>query len=281
MKDLAEKVAVVTGAASGIGQALATRFAAERMKVVLADVEAVPLARVADDLCAAGATVLAVPTDVGDAAAVDALARAAVAAFGAVHLVCNNAGVAGPGGPLWTLTEADWEWTLRVNLWGVVHGIRAFVPLLVAQGEGHVVNTASMAGLLSPQLMGPYVASKHAVVAISEVLARDLEVAASPVRVSVLCPGFVRTRIAESARNRPASLADTSSQAHAHPAAALAANMVQQAVAGGTSPDDVAEQVVAAVRDERFYVLTHPEMMGAVHHRNNDIVQGRYPRLPS
>ena len=276
MKDLADKVAVVTGAASGIGQALATRFAAERMKVVLADVEAGPLAQVADDLCAAGATVLAVPTDVGDRAAVDALARRAVEAFGAVHVICNNAGVAGPGGPLWTLTDADWEWTLRVNLWGVVHGIRAFVPLLVAQGEGHVINTASIAGLISPQLMGPYVASKHAVVAISEVLALDLEVTGSPVKVSVLCPGFVRTRIGESQRNRPAHLADTSS----HPAAALAANMVQQAVAGGTSPDDVAEQVVAAIREERFYVLTHPEMTGAVHHRNNDIVQGRYPRLP-
>jgi short-subunit dehydrogenase len=157
----------------------------------------------------------------------------------------------------------------------VIHGIRAFVPHLIAAGEGHVVNTASIAGLISPQLMGPYVASKHAVVAISEVLALDLQVTGSAVKVSVLCPAFVRTRIAESERNRPAHLAGTS----AHPAAALAAQMVQQAVAGGTSPDDVAEQVVAAIREERFYVLTHPEMTGAVHHRNNDVVKGRYPRL--
>ncbi len=182
MRELGGKVAVVTGAASGIGKSLATRFAAEGMKVVLADVEEGPLASTAAELEAAGRAVLAVPTDVTSGGAVASLRTRAIARFGAVHVVCNNAGVGGAAGPLWTLTEADWAWTLGVNLWGVVHGIRAFVPGMIAQGEGHVVNTASIAGLISPALLGPYVATKHAVVALSsrKVLARDLERGGSP-----------------------------------------------------------------------------------------------------
>jgi NAD(P)-dependent dehydrogenase (short-subunit alcohol dehydrogenase family) len=277
MKDLGGKVAVVTGAASGIGKALATRFAAYGMKVVLADVEEGPLAALESELRAQGASVLAMLTDVTNGTAVTALAARTVERFGAAHVVCNNAGVGGAGGPVWALTEADWTWTLGVNLWGVIHGMRAFVPILLAQGEGHVVNTASMAGLTSPPGMGPYVATKHAVVAISEVLARDLLVAGSQVKVSVLCPGFVRTRIAESGRNRPAHLAGA--RVPDADGGALAAE-IRALVEGGMDPATLAEHTVDAIRQDRFYILTHPETVGAVKHRLDDVLQGNYPRLP-
>jgi NAD(P)-dependent dehydrogenase (short-subunit alcohol dehydrogenase family) len=273
LKDLRDKVAVVTGAASGIGRALAGRFAAEGMKVVLADVEEAPLAAALREIEATGAAALAVRTDVQDGGAVEALAKQAIDRFGAVHVVCNNAGVGGGAGPMWALSEADWTWTLGVNLWGVIHGIRAFVPHLVAQGEGHVVNTASIAGLMSPAMLGPYVATKHAVVALSEVLARDLQIAGSKVAVSVVCPGFVRTRIAESHRNRPAHLPGSFT-----PGAAAAAQRVHDLVAAGIAPEVVADRVVEAVRESRFYVLSHPELLGGVKHRMDDILQGNYPR---
>jgi NAD(P)-dependent dehydrogenase (short-subunit alcohol dehydrogenase family) len=276
VKELANRVAVVTGAASGIGKALAKRFAAEGMKVVLADVEEGPLAEAEAELGALGGSVLAVRTDVSSGADVEALAAKTVERFGTFHVVCNNAGVGGGAGPSWTLTKEDWEWKLGVNLWGVVHGVRAFVPRLIEQGEGHVVNTASIAGLLSPALMAPYVATKHAVVAMSEVLARDLEMIASKVRVSVLCPGFVRTRIAESHRNRPARLANTTQATGLEPAR----EMIRSLVDGGISPDVVAGCVVDAIREERFYVLPHPELLGAVKHRMDDVLLGRYPKLP-
>jgi NAD(P)-dependent dehydrogenase (short-subunit alcohol dehydrogenase family) len=181
---------------------------------------------------------------------------------------------------MWTLTEADWTWTLGVNLWGVIHGIRAFVPRMIAQGEGHVVNTASIAGLIAPPQMGPYVATKHAVVAISEVLARDLELASAQVSVSVLCPGFVRTRIAESERNRPAHLSDAATHERRDASAGSdAAQMVRGMVDAGISPDVVAERVVEAIRARTFYVLPHPELTGAVKHRMDDILKGRYPEV--
>jgi NAD(P)-dependent dehydrogenase (short-subunit alcohol dehydrogenase family) len=190
MKGLGGKVAVVTGAASGIGRAMADRFAAEGMKVVLADVEKDALARAEAEMKAAGATVLAVPTDVSRAGDVEALARQTVDAFGAVHVLCNNAGVSPVMGASWELTEADWQWVLGVNLWGVLHGIRAFVPIMLKQdSEGHIVNTASMAGLVGG---GPwwstYGVAKHGVVNLSESLHRELAAAGSRVKVSVLCP---------------------------------------------------------------------------------------------
>jgi NAD(P)-dependent dehydrogenase (short-subunit alcohol dehydrogenase family) len=250
MRELTGKVAVVTGGASGIGRALSLRFAAEGMRVVVGDVEKAALDAVVAELGDAGADVLGVLTDVSDAAQVAALADATIERFGVVHVVCNNAGV-GAGGVSWEAPLETWEWVLGVNVWGVVHGLRSFVPLLVAQGEGHVVNTASVAGLVAPPFMGPYNASKHAVVAISESLHHELAMAAPGVKVSVLCPGWVQTRIADSERNRPERLAvpdDSLGELR---------DVLQGFIAGGMPPEGVAEQVVGAIRDERFWILTH------------------------
>jgi NAD(P)-dependent dehydrogenase (short-subunit alcohol dehydrogenase family) len=279
MKQLGGKVAVVTGAASGIGMALATRFAAEGMRVVLADVEDAPLAALDAELRGQGAEVLAQRTDVQDGAAVAALAARGIERFGAVHVVCNNAGVGAGAGPVWTATEADWAWTLGVNLWGVVHGIRAFVPKMIAQGEGHVVNTSSMAGLVGAPAMGPYCAAKHAVVGISECLHHDLAMtSATGVKVSVVCPAWVKTNIADSHRNRPASSPRRDAK-DLKPQEQMLEQVVRAAVASGISPDEVAEQVLQAVLHERFWVLTHPMTKKAVENRTRGIVEGTNPRF--
>jgi len=272
VKELAGKVAVVTGAASGIGRALSDAFAAEGMHVVMADIEDDALEVAAKEVGAGGTNVLAVRTDVSNGADVDALAARAVDEFGAFHVVCNNAGV-GSGGTMWELTEADWAWVLGVNLWGVIHGIRAFVPRLVEQNEGHVVNTGSIAGLTSAPMMGPYNASKHAVVTISETLQRELALNGSTVRVSVLCPGFVQTRIAESDRNRPEHLRNPVEPEMS----GVGRELMKQIVASGLPPGDVARQVVDAVKTDRFYVLPHPEMKSAVRTRMDDILEDRSP----
>jgi len=275
VKELGGKVAVITGAASGIGLALAHRLAAEKVKLVLLDVEAPKLAEAERGLREAGATVLAVRTDVSKAAEIEAAAAQARAAFGRVHLICNNAGVGGGAGPMWMLSEADWEWTLSVNVWGVIHGIRTFLPDLLASGdEGHVVNTASMAGLTATPFLGAYTAAKHAVVAMSEVLAKELELAGSRIGVSVLCPGFVKTKIATSERNRPEELRDPERAGGGGIGQAM-----QELVDAGLSPDAVAGRVVAAIREPRFYILTHPEMKPAVAHRMNDILEERPPGI--
>lgn len=271
MRELSGKVAVVTGAASGIGLAVSRRLAAEGMRLVLADLEE-PALKVAADELSRSAEVLAVPTDVSDSSSVEALRDRTLEHFGAVHLVHNNAGV-GAGGLLWEVSEADWRWVLGANLWGVIHGIRAFVPLLVAQGEGHVVNTASMAGLVSTPFMGPYNATKHAVVTISETLAKDLRAVGSPVGVSVLCPGFVRTAIDRSDRNRPAwAPAPVDS-----PSYEPMQQAIHQLVAGGIDPVGVADSVVEAVQEDIFYILTHDETAPAVAARMRDILEGRPP----
>ncbi len=203
MREFDGRVAVVTGGASGIGFSLASAFAAEGMKIVLGDIEVPALDEAVGKLEATGAQVIGVVTDVSDAAQVQALADAAVERFGAIHIACNNAGVGG-GGLSWEAPEAMWEWVFGVNFWGVVHGMRAFVPILMQQPQAHVVNTASVAGVVAGPFMAPYNASKHAVVAISETLHHEMAMMAPQVKVSVLCPGWVRTRIADSARNRPA-----------------------------------------------------------------------------
>jgi len=274
MKDLSGKVAVVTGAASGIGNAMATRFAAEGMKVVLADIEEGPLADAEKKLTDTGATVLAVPTDVTKGDQMDALAQKTYEAFDTVHVICNNAGVAA-GGPMWTLTEADWQWVLGVNLWGVIHGVRVFVPRMVEQGEGHVVNTASMAGLTSVPMMGPYNVSKHGVVTLSETLSVELGLHGSPVKVSVLCPGWVNTRIHEADRNRPAELQRAPDEDPNM--AEMGKQMIGALITSGLDPAEVARQVLEAVREERFYILTHPDMKPSIQRRMEDILEGRTP----
>ncbi|MCU1451290.1 MAG: family NAD(P)-dependent oxidoreductase [Acidimicrobiales bacterium] len=274
MKDLHGKVAVVTGAASGIGNAMATRFAEEGMKVVLADIEEGPLADAEKTLADTGATVLAVPTDVTKGAQMDSLARKTFDTFGTAHVICNNAGVA-TGGPMWTLTEADWQWVLGVNLWGVIHGVRAFVGRLVEQGEGHVVNTASMAGLTSAPMMGPYNVSKHGVVTLSETLSSELALHGSPVKVSVLCPGWVNTRINDAERNRPPELQDA---AQVDPSMAeMGRQLLSGLIASGLPPSEVAGRVLDAIREERFYILTHPDMKPMIQQRMEDILEGRTP----
>jgi NAD(P)-dependent dehydrogenase (short-subunit alcohol dehydrogenase family) len=271
MENLAGKVAVITGGASGIGRALALRAAAEGMRIVVADIEEAPLGDAVAELTSRGAEAIGVVTDVSDAASVRALRDSALDRFGAVHLVHNNAGV-GLGGPIWEVTEEDWRWILGVNLWGVVHGVATFVPLFIEQAEGHVVNTASIAGLVSAPFLGPYNATKQAVVAISETLYKDLQAVGAPVGVSVLCPGFVRTRIAESDRNRPAW-----APGREVGGAAELRSAVQSLVDTGIAPETVADRILEAVRADTFYILTHPELVPAIETRFEDIAQGRPP----
>jgi len=276
MKEFRGKVAVITGAASGIGRALAQRFAQEEMKLVLADVEPAALEQTAREIEAAGAPALAVRTDVSQAAAVERLAQAALEKFGAVHVVCNNAGVA-LSAPCWMNTVADWQWVLGVNLWGVIHGVRVFTPILLSQGvEGHIVNTASMAGMFSGPGMAVYNVSKFGVVTLSETLHHELTMLGSPVRVSVLCPGFVNTRIMDAVRNRPAELGETAPQM---PGADEMEQMGRQLVATGSPPSMVADVVFEAIRADRFYIFPHPEWKQYIRTRMEEILEERTPTL--
>jgi NAD(P)-dependent dehydrogenase (short-subunit alcohol dehydrogenase family) len=274
MHELRDKVAVVTGGASGIGRAMVDRFAAEGMKVVVADVEPTALAATERELAAAGHAVLAVVADVAKPGDVDALAERALARFGSVHVLCNNAGVS-VGGPMWEHTLDDWRWVLGVNLWGVIHGVRTFVPIMLRQNEpAHVVNTASLAGLSSNPFLGVYNVTKHGVVTLSETLAQELATLGAPIKVSVLCPGFVQTKIVDSNRNRPPDLADGADRVRPEEFEQL----IRAAVATGTPPAAVAALVVAAIREDRFYILPHPELTATrVRSRMEDILQGRTP----
>ncbi|MFM7144489.1 MAG: SDR family NAD(P)-dependent oxidoreductase [Alphaproteobacteria bacterium] len=289
MVDLRDKVAVVTGAASGIGRATASLFARSGMKLALADVERVALEETAHELAALGARVVAVPTDVSREEYVARLAAATLDAFGSVHVVFNNAGVA-LSGPAWEASAEDWRWVLGVNLGGVVHGVRAFVPILLRQGGfGHVVNTASMSGLVTLPSMGVYNASKHAVVAFSETLHHDLAARGSTIRVSVVCPGYVATRIMDSARNRPGP-AGASPSDPAEPASAAtdpdeAAERARRSETRealrkiGLRPEDVAGQILATLHEPRFYVFTHPERKEGVRVRSDGILAEHEPRF--
>jgi NAD(P)-dependent dehydrogenase (short-subunit alcohol dehydrogenase family) len=279
MKHFRGRVAVVTGAASGIGRAMAERFALEGMKIVLADIEEPALDEVERDMRENGANVIAVRTDVSNGAQVKALAGRALEAFGAVHIVCNNAGVASLPAPVWEQTEADWRWVIDVNLWGVIHGIRTFLPILLEQGgEGHVVNTASLSGLIALPNAGPYDATKFAVVAISESLYFDLALIKSLIHVSVVCPAWVQTRILDAARNRPPELAEG-------PHGPVRAEVVQKfddafrkrIIEQGLTPEVVAQKVFEAVHDEKLYVWTHPEYKPNYERRCGEILNERNP----
>jgi NAD(P)-dependent dehydrogenase (short-subunit alcohol dehydrogenase family) len=274
MKDLRGRVAVVTGAASGIGRALAVRFAAEGMKVMLADVDEAAMSEATSELAAAGAEVAAARVDVSSAAEVTALAARTVETFGAAHVVCNNAGI-DSGGAFAEIPGKVWEWVFAVNFWGVVHGCSAFLPVLREQGEGHLVNVASHAALTGYFPAGtPYVASKFAVLGLSENLYHELAAAAEPIGVSVLCPSFVRTNMPYSERNRPPDVpskaASPAWQAH------LTANRTR--AAEGMDPARIAELVVRAIRHKRFYILSHPEKsIAAVRARQRWLVEGIAP----
>ena len=233
--------------------------------------------------CAAGASAIGVRCDVSKAEDVEALAAKTLQAFGAVHLVANNAGVS-PLGNVWENSVADWQWIMGVNLWGVIHGVRVFTPLLLAQadkpgGEAHIVNTASVAGLISAPGMGLYNVTKHAVVALTETLHHDLARRNARVKCSVLCPAYVPTGIAGSERNRPAELADPQ-RAKTEEDLAREAGLKKAVERGKVSADDVAQAVFEAVREERFYILTHPKILGAVQARMEDILRGANPRDP-
>jgi len=270
------RVAVVTGAASGIGLGLCERFAAEGMRVVMADVEEPALREAADRLARQGAAVLPVRVDVSKAEQVEALRDEAVRAFGAVHLLCNNAGVGGSHDPLWLIPSGEWDWVLGVNLGGVINGIRAFVPLLLDQDAAHIVNTASIFGVFAGAL-GPYGISKHAVVALTETLYFQLRSLGARVGVSVLCPGAVRTNFGTSERNRPAS---AGSPLAPSAAARASADRFQQLAVTGLEPAQVAEIVVRAVRGSRFYILTSSNRDESVRRRGEEILSGGPPGPP-
>lgn len=280
MEQLDGKVAVITGAASGIGRAMAETFAAQGMKLVLADVEVDALDRAATELSAT-TEVLAQRCDVSDPTAVDLLRDATVDRFGTAHVVANNAGVSA-GGPVWAHSPADWNWVLGVNLLGVVNGIRSFTPLLIEQNEGHIVNTASMAGLTSPPFMSIYNVTKHAVVTLSETLFGDLALAgATGVGVSVLCPGWVQTRIHEADRNRPVDPGAPSADAAPAEDAAGLREIISGLISNGLAPEDVAAMVLDAVQHRRFYILTHPDWKPMIADRVRRIVDGEDPAIAS
>lgn len=281
MKEFKDKVAVITGAASGIGRGLAERCAQEGMKVVLADIEEKALTETEKEMKAAGASVLAVLTDVSKASDIEALARKTLDAFGAVHLLCNNAGV-GPGAAyIWERTVADWKWVMGVNLWGVIHGVRVFVPIMLEQDtECHIVNTASVGGLISSPHLGVYKVTKHGVVTLSETLYHELAQRGAKINVSVLCPAYVNTRIMDAERNRPAELRNDPTEEKTSPEGQAVHQAMREAVQAAMSPQQVADRVFNAIREEKFYIFTDPEWKPVMQMRMEDILQERNPTNP-
>jgi NAD(P)-dependent dehydrogenase (short-subunit alcohol dehydrogenase family) len=279
MRELSGKVAVITGAASGIGLAVSRRLGAAGMRVMMADVDEPTLAAAAASLKADGIDAATAVTDVSDPGSVDALAQVTLSRFGAVHVVCNNAGVT-RGGKSWEVPLATWHWVVGVNMFGIVHGIRSFVPHLIAQGEGHIVNTASMAGLVAAANGGPYAATKHAAVAVSESLYYELEAMGSPVGVSVLCPGPVRTEIHKSYRHWSERFGPRPEVKDSPEVAAWrqeSATMIES----GMEPATIAAAVYRAIVTNRFWILTHPEYSEVLQARYNAVLTGGGPRTPA
>lgn len=279
MKEFKGKVAVITGAASGIGRAIAERCVSEGMKVVLAEINEANLAEVETELKTAGGTVLSVKTDVSKRSDVEMLARQAINAFGQVHLLFNNAGV-GAGGSPWEATWKDWEWVIGVNLWGVIHGVKVFTPLMLAQNtECHIVNTSSSAGLVVGGGSAPYSVTKHGVVALSESLYLSLQQQNSLVKVSVLCPGLVRTNIADAERNRPAELRNEPVPLTPEMQAGLAA--FKAAMDAAMPPAQVADGVFDAIEKEQFYILSDPEWTEVIQLRTDKLLRMENPQSPT
>ena len=281
LNGLSGKTAVLTGAGSGFGLECMRIAASAGMQLVLVDVEAQALARAEVEARALGATqVMACQVDVSDAAAMQELASQVQSTWGAPHFVFNNAGVGGAGGLLWEQSVRDWEWVLGVNLWGVIHGVRLFTPMMLEAArkdpswQGHIVNTASMAGLVSPPNMGVYNVSKHAVVSLTESLYQDLRLVTDQVHCSVLCPYFVPTGIADSERNRP----DAPDASALTPSQKLARDMMKKAVSSGkVTARDIASKVFAAMADNQFYIFSHPHALDGVQTRMEDILELRNP----
>ncbi len=281
LNGLAGKTAVLTGAGSGFGLECMRIAAKAGMQLVLEDIQADALAQAAAEAQQLGAAqVMARQVDVGNAAAMDALGAEVLASWGAPHFVFNNAGVGGSGGLLWEQSVRDWEWVLNVNLWGVIHGVRVFTPMMLKAAaqepawQGHIVNTASMAGLLAPPNMGVYNVSKHAVVSLTETLYQDLRLVTQQLHCSVLCPYFVPTGIANSERNRP----DAVDEHHLTTSQKIARAMTQKAVhSGKVSAQDIASKVFAAMADNQFYIFSHPHALGNVRTRMEDILQLQNP----
>jgi NAD(P)-dependent dehydrogenase (short-subunit alcohol dehydrogenase family) len=284
MKNVEGKVAVVTGAASGIGRGMAEAFVAAGMKVVLSDIERSALDETTRALREAGADVHPVLTDVSIQEQVDALAQEALRAYGAVHVLCNNAGVGtregdeqGPGS--WRMSLADWTWVVGVNLMGVVHGIRSFLPIMIEQdAEAHVVNTASLAGLVSGGSGTSYTATKFAVVGLSENLYLELQTRNLKPKVSVLCPGLVDTNVLNAPRNRPARFGTPATPRSPTAAEQMMRDWFAEQLKKGLPPRTVGERVLEAIREERFYVLTHPEHNALIDQRVKNLLSDRSPQ---
>ncbi|MBP9906714.1 MAG: SDR family NAD(P)-dependent oxidoreductase [Rhodoferax sp.] len=277
MKNLKGKVAVITGGAEGIGKALAVLAASQGMKLVLADIDAARLDATVAAFTAQGIEAIGVRTDVSKADQVDHLAELAFERFSNVHLLCNNAGVA-CAKPVWETTPGDWEWVVGVNLYGVANGLRSFIPRMLANGEeGHIVNTASIAGLISSPSLAAYNATKHAVVTLTEGLHHDLKLRNAKIKASVLCPAWVKTRISASERNRTAGEAFDASKLD--PVTLRIGGAIQQAVADGIAAEKVARDVFDAIDSEHFYILTHPDSAAAVRIRMEDILEDRAPTM--
>jgi len=276
VRDVEGKVAVVTGGASGIGFGMATRLAQAGMRVVLADIEEPVLEQAVRSLRDGGFDVIGVPTDVSKAEAVEALAHHTLETFGGVHVLCNNAGVGGGFSPVWEATLKDWQWALGVNLWGVIHAVHTFVPIMLERGqEGHIVNTASVAGLVPGSRV--YGVTKHAVVALSEALHHNLRRVESQLRVSVLCPGLINTRIMYAFRNRPVDLYNAPGQAASQREAQRADRVADLALSTGMPPEQVGSLVLEAIRSEQFWILTHDTFDDTIRTRVEDILERRTP----
>ena len=275
MKDFQGKVAVVTGGASGIGRGIAERCVKEGLCVVLADIEQGALDKTAQELTEQGGDVLAIKTDVSKSEDIEALAQQTLDKYGTVDFLMNNAGVGGASVAMGT--KADWEWIMGVNLWGVIHGVRVFTPIMLQQGTpAHIVNTASIAGLTYANL-GIYTVTKHAVVALSEQLHMELQQANAKLKVSVLCPGFVRTNIGDAERNRPTEL-QNEQPTEPSPEAEMSSQQLRMMIEAGMPPSQVADCVFEAVENDKFYILTHPdEYRDMIKTRMENILNERNP----